>query len=1342
MRYIVYIFFLFPVLAIAQTYKYIGIEDGLSNRRISNIKKDVQGYMWFLTNEGIDRYNGKDIKHYNLNKENDAFNSRVRPGWLYIASQVGIWVIGKKGGIFQYNSLNDQFKLKYKMSNNTDDISFGYLDRNNNIWLCGKDSILRYNISDAHTSGFPNVFHVGITAIEQIDDDHFFVATEIGVRYARLENGTLQVIPIEALDYFHAQVSVLYFHEQQKRLFIGSFERGIFVYDMITHKIIYSESELSDVNITQICPLNETELLVSTEGMGVYKMDMGTCKLDPYILANYKSYNEMNGNNINDVFVDEEKRIWLANYPIGVTIIDNRYKNYQWMKHAMGNDQSLINDQVHAVIEDSEGDLWFGTSNGISLYNYKTGQWHSFLSFFDHQLKDKNHIFITLCEVSPGVIWAGGYTSGIYKINKKTLSVEYFSPYLISHNNMRPDKFIRDIEKDSRGNVWSGGYYNLKCFDLKTNDFRLYPGVNSITAIAEKDIDNMWIGSSSGLYLLNKDSGKFQNIEMNVGSSYVTSLYQADNGLLFIGTNGSGMLIYNAKQQTFEHYFTDNSALISNIILTILPEVDGQIMMSTENGITCFYTKDKVFRNWTRGEGLLPAYYNASSGTVRRNKSFVFGSTEGAIEIPRNIKFPEYKYTQMVFSDFHISYQPVSPGEKDSPLMNNINQTKVLKLKHSQNTFSLKVSTINYDSPGNVIYTWKLEGFYNKWSQPGASEQIRFTNVPSGKYTLHVRAISREENDKIFEERAMKIIIAQPYWLSWWAISFYLLLIGGALIFVLRTMNLRKIKKYSDEKTQFFINTAHDIRTPLTLIKAPLEEMLEDEDLSNKGTNLIQIALDNIGMLLQLTNNLINFERVNVYSSELSLSEHELNSYIKDVCRYFYPYASTKKINFKFENSLPHLNVWFDKEKMDSILKNILSNALKYTLPNGEVRISVQDNLDNWCIIVKDTGIGIPTNEKNKLFKLYYRASNVINSKISGVGIGLMLVAKLVRLHGGDIKIDSVVHQGTTIKLIFPKDNEHYSKSTDSQTANESDKKKEVADYADEDATLKTAVINKELPRLLIVEDNDELRSYLQSSLNIMYTVQTCNNGVEALIIIKEYWPDLIISDIMMPEMTGLELCEAVKKNVETSHIPVLLLTALEDENSLISGLQIGADDYIIKPFSLRLLRASVANLLANRELLRSKYAIMETGTDIVMPTPKCTNSLDWKFIADVKKIIDDNMCEKDFAVGKLHTYLNMCRSSFFNKLKALTGMSPQEVVKLRRLIRAAELLKKGEHTIGEISDLCGFSDAKYFRVVFKKEFDKSPREFAKANGIAHMVDDEETSPKDCDLLLDDNHNL
>lgn len=1328
MRYIAYLFFLYPILISAQTYKYIGLEDGLSNRRIFNIQKDIQGYMWFLTNEGLDRYDGKDIKHYKLNKEeNIIIYSPVHPGWIYTTSNGGIWVIGKKGRLYQYDTDHDEFKLKFKLPDSSYVVNYGFMDRKENIWLCCKDSISLYNIKEGNVTQLHNPMKNAITAIEQIDDQHFFISTEMGIRYLKLENGKLENIPIESLDNFHAQVSVLHFNARLHRLFIGSFERGIFVYDMHQQEIIRPDADLCDVNIARITPLNDTELLIATEGMGVYKINIDSCVLEHYITANYNSYNEMNGNNISDAFVDEVNRVWLANYPTGITIIDPRYENYHWMKHSMGNSQSLINDQVHAVIEDSDGDLWFGTSNGISLYHSRTKEWHSFLSSFDQHLKDKNHIFITLCEVSPGVIWAGGYTSGIYKINKNTSSIEYFSPYLLSHANMRPDKYIREIVKDSKGNVWSGGYYNLKCFNPKTNDVRLYPGVSSITAIAEKDDRHMWIGTGTGLYTLDRDSGKYQYLELNVEAAYINTLYQSDNGLLYIGTNGAGVIIYDSKNNKFEHYYSDNSALISNRVFTILPEVDGRIMMSTENGIACFFTKNRTFRNWTQGEGLLPAYYNAASGTLRKDKSFVFGSTNGAIEISKDMDFPDFKYTAMIFSDFHLSYKPVYPGDENSPLKQSINDTEVLRLKYAQNSFSFKVSTINYDSPGNTLYCWKLEGYYDEWTQPGARAGIRFTNLPSGHYKLRVRAISREEHNVIFEERTMDVIVERPLLASWWAILLYVLLAVWGALFTCRNINLRKQKRISDEKTHFFINTAHDIRTPLTMIKAPLDELLVNEKLSDKGKSHAMIALRSVDSLLHLATNLINFEKADMHSSEMHISEYELNTYMNEICTTFSAYTEIKHVTMSYDSNFTYQNVWFDREKMDSILKNILSNALKYTPEYGKVSISVTNNKDHWMLVVKDTGIGIPRKEQGMMFKLHFRASNAINSIVSGSGIGLVLVGKCVELHGGKVWIDSVEKEGTTVTIIIPKNikkfKTKYKKVSPQKLV--ADTFKMFVQSKPEEFVEAEPDVQKQ--RILVVDDNDELRNYLVSTLSPFYNVQSCSNGKEALVIAKEFWPDLILSDVMMPEMRGDELCKAIKSNIETSHIPVILLTALEAEQDRLTGLETGADDYISKPFNIRVLRASIKSILANRALLRSKYGSLEMDADIVMPMPKCNNSLDWQFMSKVRKSVEDNISNTEFKVDMFCQANNMSRTSFYCKLKALTGLYPSGYLKSFRLRRAMKMLKEGEHTVIQIADICGFSSDKYFREVFKKYLKMSPTQFAKEGDInapIHMDED------------------
>ena len=558
-----------------QIYKYIGLEDGLNNQKIYHIQKDRRGYMWFLTQEGIDRYDGKHIKHYNFSDDNMTLDSRIALNWLYMDNGNVLWVIGQKGRIFRYDSQHDKFELAYvhpELIRNKSQafLNYGYLDKNDRIWLCCKDSITWY---DTHTG---TVLHMSvpvdgeITTIEQTDGNHFFIGTGSGLFRAGIEEGKLKVIPDEALESI-APVHELYYHAVSKQLFVGNYKEGILIYDMgETGKIISCQFP-NHVEINQIAALNAHELLVATGGRGVYKLDVNTYMSEPYITADYGSYNGMNGNNINDVYVDEEDRIWLANYPTGITIRNNRYGSYDLIRHSLGNTRSLVNDQVHDVVEDSDGDLWFATSNGISFYQTDTKEWRSFFSSFDPVPNDENHIFLALCEVSPGVMWAGGYTSGIYKIEKKKgFKVTYLSPAAIA--GVRPDQYIYDIKKDSGGDIWSGGYYHLKRINLETKNVRLYPGVSSITTIQEKDDRLMWIGTRMGLYLLDKESGIYRYIDLPVESPYICALYQREDGILYIGTRGAGLLVYDINKKKFIHqYRTDNCALISDNIYTILP---------------------------------------------------------------------------------------------------------------------------------------------------------------------------------------------------------------------------------------------------------------------------------------------------------------------------------------------------------------------------------------------------------------------------------------------------------------------------------------------------------------------------------------------------------------------------------------------------------------------------------------------------------------------------------------------------------------------------------------------------------------------------------------------------
>ena len=571
----------------------------------------------------------------------------------------------------------------------------------------------------------------------------------------------------------------------------------------------------------------------------------------------------------------------------------------------------------------------------------------------------------------------------------------------------------------------------------------------------------------------------------------------------------------------------------------------------------------------------------------------------------------------------------------------------------------------------------------------------------------------------------VKISIAQPIWLSFWAMLVYAIVLAVIAIITLRIIILRKQRKVSDEKIHFFINTAHDIRTPLTLIKAPLEEIREREALTKDGISNMNTALRNVNALLRLTTNLINFERADVYSSELYISEYELNTYLTETFNAFRPYASVKHINFTYESNFRYLNVWIDKEKMDSILKNIISNALKYTPENGSVHIYASETNDSWNVEVNDTGIGIPANEQKKLFKIHFRGSNAINSKVTGSGIGLMLVWKLVHLHKGKINLSSVEHQGSSIKVSFPKDSKHFHKAHLATRTRELSTEQVPHVSPAEIYEKAKKQHDQNLQRLLIVEDNDELRNYLTHTLSDNYTIQTCSNGKEALTIVKEYMPELIISDIMMPEMRGDELCAAIKNDIETSHIPIILLTALNDEKNILEGLKIGADEYNVKPFNIGILKATIANLLTNRALLKSKYANLEVSEEEEV-SPNCATDLDWKFIATVKKSVEENIDNPAFNVDVLCNLLNMSRTSFYNKLKALTDQAPADYIRLIRLKRAAALLKTGQHSVTEISELTGFNDVKYFREVFKKHFKVSPSKYCKEGGKEDVEEQQE----------------
>lgn len=629
----------------------------------------------------------------------------------------------------------------------------------------------------------------------------------------------------------------------------------------------------------------------------------------------------------------------------------------------------------------------------------------------------------------------------------------------------------------------------------------------------------------------------------------------------------------------------------------------------------------------------------------------------------------------------------------------------------------LNVSAINFDNPSNILYSWKLDGFYNQWNRPSEIGIIRYTNLSPGTYTLRVRAILKE-NHQILEERSLVVTVDTPFWFSFGAFQIYAGLLIGMTYALLRYQMIRKDRKVSKEKINFFMHTAHDIRTPLTLIKAPLGEIMKNEQLSEQGMKNLNLAMQNTDNLSELANNLMNFQKEELYSSNVNVTKQELNAYLEKYLLQFKNYAVQKGIEMEYQSNFDQLEVWIDCNKINSILRNLLSNALKYTPKGGSVKVQTSHTKTRWHIVITDTGIGIPKEDQKKLLKFLFRGKNATNQLIIGSGVGMLLTYQLIKKHMGKITFDSTENIGTSFHLSFPIHSKHYQyneeKNTD-QALKASvliQDNWELPNYPRQPETQEQA--DENAPLILIVEDNDNLRSFLKQSLQNQYRIAEAENGQEGIAKVKEQQPDLIISDIMMPLMNGEEMCRILKNDIETSHIPIILLTALGERTEILKGLESKADMYIVKPFDLMVLKANISNILENRELIRKRFQQVVPPSEKEEPQElSMLSNLDDEFMMKVTQLVKEGL-GKELNVNILCSGMHMSRTSFYNKIKVLTGMAPADFIRKIKMQEAATLLKSKRYSVSEVSDMMGFADPKYFTDTFKKFYGVPPSVYMK----------------------------
>ena len=808
---------------------------------------------------------------------------------------------------------------------------------------------------------------------------------------------------------------------------------------------------------------------------------------------------------------------------------------------------------------------------------------------------------------------------------------------------------------------------------------------------------------------------------------------------VWIGTDGGGLYDYDLTTNTFRNYTTQES-LPSNAVYGLIKGKNGKLWLSTDKGLAFIYQGKVVNLNFFKG---LEREYNRMSVACTSDGRMLFGSNDGVVALaPMFAKGLNYAAPLRIH---RVEVEGVERTDQWNETLFEMLQEGTLQLHHHENTLIVSFESINYQYQHDIQYQYYLEGYDRNWSKPSSYQLARFVNLPSGSYVLHVKAICRS-NGRELGETSLKISIAQPWWNTWWAWIVYLCILTAILYFAWQYYKERLQRRYYDEKINFFVNTAHNIRTPLSLVLAPLVDLSKDSHLSEKSRVFLDMAQRNGNKLLKMVTELLDFQKVEQSAELVRLQDVELPMFLRLQVEKFIVAAQEKHIHLSLEACPQHL-VHTDVKMMDLILENLLSNAIKYTPEGGKVTLSASIEGKTAQILVSDTGIGIPKAEIKNIFKSFFRASNAVNSQEMGSGLGLMLTRQLVEKLGGKLTFVSEEGKGTTFHVVLPLGN---SVASSTQPVEEAQNVETISsnhqDVHDEEmkSVASSDDQNSEVSKdtLLFVDDNEDLRQYICMTFSDTYRVVDVESGDAALKYLEEGGEcDIVVSDVMMPGMQGDVLCQRIKENKDTSWLPVILLTAKAGRNFMIEGLGLGADDYIAKPFDAAILASKIDSMLKNRRRLSQYYMerslalvrgevsaksnsskqVMDlNAADEPIETIQASdekeeqailNPQDQAFVEKATRLVLDNLSDTDFTIDRLCQEMAMSRTLFYGKLKTLTGQGPQDFMRLIRLEQAAMFLKQGDSVL-DVSVKAGFVNVKYFSTVFKKHFGVSPSKY------------------------------
>lgn len=1341
----------------------LNVNDGLSQNQISSIYSDSKGLLWITTQDGLNLYDGNNFRvfRHEPGNENSLFDYAVN---TICETDTGIFWIGTREGMSRLDLHTGKFThfVYNKDSANSlvnNNVWLIIKGEDNSIWIGTKGGLSNFDLS---TNKFTN-YKYDTTHSNTVSNDYIFSAVKDDKNIWFGGWGGIDRYNFKEKKFYNYKLNpknpqivsengVIDIHIQDDVLWIAAYS-GFYSMNLNEQngekfrikKIIIDEDP--NLSIRSLCGGYDGTIWIGTFKKGIFNYN-------PYTgtKINYNKSNQLSGlsdNHINALLEDENKVLWIGTSSAGLNKFNRASERFRII--LVPDPQTGRNHAVSSLLEDKSGNLWVGTrtgdifkisnqfSNRPIFRNYTT---EKYLRIYFSQIEIK-----TLLEDKSGKIWVGSFGNGIYLIDPKTDKVIRIRQEQNNLNSLSND-FVHTIIESKDGNIWIGtGAGGLNKFNPKDQSFVSFKHdpkdentlrTDEVTSLCEDNDGNIWAGTSiGGLSKLNITTGKFESFLHNVtdknsiSSNRINFLYIDRKSNLWIGTFGGGLNRWKPESNSFEH-FTNKDGLPSNIINSIVEDPFGNLWISTDKGISLFRVEERTFRNYDVYDGLQGNEFIQSSGfSSAINGKIYFGGVNGLNIFDPKKLYEISKPAKLTLTDFKIFNKSVIPGE-DSPLKANILYAKEIRLSYDQNFFTIEFASLDFNNPDKTQYAYKLEGFNKEWISAGNQRFATYTNLDPGEYIFRVKATNSDGNWNE-EGISLKVIMLPPWWQTWWAYILYTIFIVSILYsfrqYEMKRVKLRnelqlkdfeskKLQEVDQLKSHFFANISHEFRTPLTLILGLLQKFegktSDKNDLEDYG-----VMKRNAVRLLQLINQLLELSKIESGKAKLAASQNDIVGFVKRIFASFASYAEQKNIRLLFNNKSlnedtpERIILSFDKDKMEKIFSNLVSNAVKYT-PNGnEIEVKINTQNDFTIIKVINTGITISHADINHLFDRYYKVHSAESGLFEGTGLGLALVKELVELHQGKISVTSE-YDVTEFVVSFPLGKDHLNtdeiveqikKGNEILEFNDLHKPESSKNYFDKAEEL---VIEVEKDIILVVEDHNDLRKYIKESLSEKFNVIESPNGKDGFKNAIDKIPDLIISDVMMPEMDGYTFCKKIKSNEKTNHIPVVLLTAKASTEDKLEGLELGADDYLIKPFNPDELKLRVQNLIKTREELRKKF----TSEMVLKPAEVIVPSSQVQFMERLKGIIEANLENEAFGVDQLSDEAGMSRSQLHRKLKAITNQTTTEFIRNFRLQRAAQLILQDAGSMSEIAYKVGFNSQAYFNKSFQELFGCSPSEY------------------------------